>query len=75
MLVLMQIITVIAAAIAGLILFFVVTGANGAPQEAAGAAFAVAIIVIPYCVTAMMQRTALIEATKRRDVQDAADVG
>lgn len=56
----MKIITYVAAAIAALVLFATESAANGAPQEAAGAALSLAIIVIPYAVMATMQRAALI---------------
>lgn len=38
----------IGAIIGGLILLFTLAGAKGAPQEAAGAAIALAVAVIPY---------------------------
>ena len=44
-------ITMLATCLAGALLFFTFVGANGAPQEAAGAAIAVAICVIPYVFT------------------------
>lgn len=42
------IICIIACLIAGLVLFQTLAGASGAPQEAAGAAIACAIAIIPY---------------------------
>jgi hypothetical protein len=44
----------------GMLLLMSTFAANGAPQEAAGAAMAVAFCVIPYCITATMQRSALL---------------
>lgn len=44
----------------GMLLLFSTFAATGAPQEAAGAAMAVAFCVIPYCVTATLQRAALL---------------
>ena len=43
------IITIIGSAIGFLILITTLFGSTGAPQEAAGAAIAVAFSVIPYC--------------------------
>jgi hypothetical protein len=62
----MEIITYIAAVIAAFVLFATESSANGAPQEAAGAALALGIVVIPYCVTATMQR-ARFKDTSYRD--------
>jgi hypothetical protein len=59
----MEIITYIAAVIAVLVLWATEATANGAPQEAAGAAFAIGIAVIPYCITATMQRSRLLDRT------------
>jgi hypothetical protein len=42
--------------VAGLfVLFFTLVGASGAPQEAAGAAIAIAFAVIPYCLARSVQ--------------------
>ncbi len=70
MLTIMRVVTGIAAVLALLVLFATFSTATGAPQEAAGTALALAIIIIPYCVTAMMQRSALIAAIARRDLDD-----
>jgi len=43
------IITIIGAVLGTLTLLGTLFGSNGAPQEAAGAAIAVAFTVIPYC--------------------------
>lgn len=43
------IITIIGAILGGLTLIGTIIGSSGAPQEAAGAAIAVAFTVIPYC--------------------------
>jgi hypothetical protein len=47
--------TFIGCLIGGMFLFMAVTSANGAPQEAAGAAIAVAFAVIPYCFARSIQ--------------------
>jgi ABC-type phosphate transport system permease subunit len=57
----MEIITIICGVLAALILIAGIGGANGAPQEAAAAALAVAIVGIPYCITATLQRRALLK--------------
>lgn len=46
---LFYILTIFGGLIGGLILITTLVSANGAPQEAAGAAIAVAFVVIPYC--------------------------
>lgn len=43
--------TLLAAVLAGFLGFVMVRGATGAPQEAAGAAMALAIAVVPYVFT------------------------
>jgi len=60
----MQVVTYIAAVIAALILLGIESAANGAPQEAAGAALALAVVAIPYCVTATIQRATLLNRAK-----------
>lgn len=63
----LEISTFIGAAIGALFLLATFE-ANGAPQEAAGAALAIAFVAIPYCVCATVQRRNLIsrvEASKR----------
>lgn len=55
----LEILTYIGAAIGALFLL-ATFGANGAPQEAAGAALAIAFVAIPYCVCATVQRRKLI---------------
>ena len=42
---------IISTIIATFVLLFAIVGANGAPQEAAGAAIAAAIVIIPYVFT------------------------
>ena len=54
-----EILTFVGAAVGALFLLMTF-GANGAPQEAAGAALAVAFVVIPYCVLSALQRRELI---------------
>lgn len=60
----MQVVTYIAAVIAALLLLGTESAANGAPQEAAGAALALAVVAIPYCVTATIQRAALLNRAR-----------
>jgi hypothetical protein len=63
----LEILTFIGAAIGALFLL-ATFGASGAPQEAAGAALAIAFVAIPYCVCATVQRRNLIsraEASER----------
>jgi len=43
-------ITIVGSVLGLSTLFMTLMGASGAPQEAAGAAIAVALAVIPYCV-------------------------
>lgn len=59
-----EIITGSCALIAALMLAGTMFGSSGAPQEAAGAAMAVALVVIPYCVLSMLQRRELIKQGK-----------
>ena len=59
-------ITVLAAGIAAVVLFLTLGSANGAPQEAAGAAIALAICVIPYVFTRACQ--AFTEMERQRDM-------
>ena len=60
------VITGLAACIAGAVLFLPFAGASGAPQEAAGAALALAICVIPYVFTRACQ--AFTEMERQRDI-------
>jgi hypothetical protein len=57
----MQGVTYFAAIVASLVLFGTESAANGAPQEAAGAALALGIAVIPYCISSTMQRAKILE--------------
>lgn len=57
----MEIITYIAAVLATLVLFFGISSANGAPQEASVAALAAAMTIIPYAITGTLQRRALLD--------------
>jgi len=43
------VLTIIGAVLGGEVLFATFASAKGAPQEAAGAALAVALVVLPYC--------------------------
>ncbi len=52
----MEIITFVCGAIAAFFVFIGLFATNGAPQEASAAAMAVAIIGIPYAITATLQR-------------------
>jgi hypothetical protein len=50
------IITILACIVAGLLFFMTVTSSNGAPQEAAGAAMACAIAIIPYVLARAVEK-------------------
>lgn len=56
----MTIITYICGACAALLLLSTFGASASAPQEAAGAAMALALVAIPYCVTATMQRAKMM---------------
>lgn len=56
----MEITTHVLATLAGVVLLVGELGANGAPQEAAVASLAAAIAIIPYVITATMQRRELM---------------
>lgn len=60
------IITLLAACIAGAVLFITLTASSGAPQEAAGAAIALAVCVIPYVFTRACQ--AFAEMQRQREM-------
>jgi hypothetical protein len=62
----LEIMTFIGAGIGALFLL-ATFGANGAPQEAAGAAMAIAFVSIPYCVCATVQRRKLISRLEASD--------
>lgn len=64
----LEILTYIGAVIGALFLLMTF-GANGAPQEAAGAALAIAFVAIPYCVCATVQRRKLMS---RLEVSEAS---
>ncbi len=55
MLKLLWVVTAVAAAFGAFVFVTSTMAANGAPQEAAGAAMAVALAVIPYIFTRCMQ--------------------
>ena len=50
--------TIIGAVLGAIVLVLSFVSANGAPQEAAGAAIAVALAVIPYCLARAVQEFA-----------------
>ena len=56
----LEIITYVFAVLAALVLFAGESAANGAPQEAAAASLAAAMVIIPYCVSATAQRRAIL---------------
>lgn len=60
----METVTIVCGALALLILVGGVIGSNGAPQEAAAAAIAMALVGIPYCITATLQRRALLKKSE-----------
>ena len=57
----MELVTVICSVIGFGILVLGIGGANGAPQEASAAAMAAALAIIPYTITATLQRRALLK--------------
>jgi hypothetical protein len=65
------VITALAACFGGLVLYLTFTEASGAPQEAAGAALAVAICIIPYVFTRACQ--SFTEMETQRDMLAALD--
>ena len=64
---LMWIAVVVGAGIGGLILLATMATANGAPQEAAGAALAVAMAVLPYVTARAFQRG--LESPEERELK------
>lgn len=64
----LEILTFIGAVI-GAFFLLATFGANGAPQEAAGAALAIAFVAIPYCACATLQRRKLMS---RLDASEAS---
>ena len=66
MLAVMKIVTYLAAVLAVLILVTGLAGASGAPQEAVVVSLALAVVLIPYAVTATAQRSRLIRLVERR---------
>lgn len=63
----LQAATWLGAICAGFVLFITLTSSNGAPQEAAGCAMALAFVTIPYCVTSIAQRHEIITRLRKRD--------
>lgn len=61
------IITLICCIIAGLTLVATMTSSNGAPQEAAGAAIACAVVVIPYVFTRAVTELSTSRLEKQND--------
>jgi hypothetical protein len=64
MLRLFEILTWIGAAFASLLLLTAFAGGISAPQQAAAAGMAIGLVVIPYCVTGMLQRREMIGPKK-----------
>lgn len=62
----LEVVAMIGAILGGLVLIMTFTSANGAPQEAAGAALSLGLAVIPYCLAAIFQRRAIIDGQKPR---------
>lgn len=67
MLRLFEILTGIGAVCAALLLIGAFGSGMSAPQQGAAAAMALGLVVIPYCVTGVLQRRALL--SKRVDAQ------
>src|SRR5262245_2015770 len=57
----------IGALLAGVVLVLTVTGANGAPQEAAGAAIAIGLAVIPYVFARSVEKLTHVETGAERE--------
>ena len=64
-----EILTFLGGLFGAFLLFMAFTSASGAPQQAAGAAMALACVVIPYCIAAMLQRSELLEQSKVEDAR------
>ena len=60
----LAILTFIGAGLATITLALTLLTSESAPQQAAGAALAVAFVIIPYCVLSAVQRNALL---RRKD--------
>ena len=68
-----EVLTYVGGAAAIILMALVLTGANGAPQEAAGAAMALAFVAIPYCIHGAMYRAAVVDdLDEERRLADAA---
>lgn len=63
----MEVITYIMAVLASLVLILGISGAAGAPQEAAAGAVAAAMVIIPYAITATMQRRSVLQRLAKAD--------
>lgn len=61
-----SIIAVVFAVIGGLLLLTGIGAANGAPQEAAAAAIALAIAGIPYMIASLLQRERIVRLMEER---------
>lgn len=66
MLKLFEVLTWIGAICAFLMSFGMMSSGLSAPQQAAGIAFALALVIIPYCIAAMLQRKELIKRLSAR---------
>ena len=68
--VLLDILTFIGAVIGGLMLFAALTSAEAsAPQQGSLAAMAVALVVIPYCLSAMLHRSIMRSLLSNQPVE------
>jgi hypothetical protein len=59
-----RVITILASCLAAIELAFTIFGSNSAPQQAAGAAIAAAMVIIPYVFTRMCEIDLAAEANK-----------
>jgi hypothetical protein len=59
------IIAAIGAVFGVLTLFLTLAASKGAPQEAAGAAIALAFTIIPYCINGLIWRAQMLKQHKR----------
>lgn len=63
---LFEILTYVGAAFGALLVLMVLTSARGAPQEAAGAAMALAFTAIPYCVASLLLKREMLRRLRDR---------
>lgn len=60
----LELLAILGVIVGGIVLLLTLAYASGAPQQAAGAAIAVAFAVIPYCLASLVQRYHLIRQSR-----------